>query len=38
MWRALTDRPLAKNQMIRVTGREGLILRVTPTEEEEAVS
>ena len=38
MWRALTDRPLKKSQAIRVTGREGLVLRVTPTDEKETES
>jgi membrane-bound serine protease (ClpP class) len=38
MWRARTDRPLEKNQAIRVTGRDGLILSVTPTQEKETTS
>ena len=38
MWQARTARPLEKNQPIRVTGREGLVLQVTPTNEEEAAS
>jgi membrane-bound serine protease (ClpP class) len=38
IWLARTDRPLDKNQVIRVTAREGLILSVTPTEEKEAAS
>jgi len=38
MWQARSDRPLEENQPIRVTGREGLMLKVTPTDEEETVS
>jgi membrane-bound serine protease (ClpP class) len=36
MWRARTDRPVLSGQAVRITGREGLVLHVTPTEEEEA--
>jgi membrane-bound serine protease (ClpP class) len=38
MWRARTDRPLEKDQAIRITGREGLLLSVTPTQEKETAS
>ena len=30
VWSARTDRPLHKNQSVRVTGREGLVLSVSP--------
>ena len=36
MWQARTDQPLEKNQTIRVTGREGMVLSVTPNDEEAA--
>jgi membrane-bound serine protease (ClpP class) len=35
IWRASTDAPLKKNQSIRVTGRNGLILEVTSTSHQE---
>ena len=38
IWQAHTDRPLEKRQPVRVTGREGLMLQVTPTEGEESSS
>jgi len=31
VWSAHTDQPLHKNQSVRVTGRNGLVLRVMPT-------
>jgi len=34
VWSAKTDRPLHKNQSVRVTGRNGLLLRVVPTGKE----
>ena len=36
MWQAITDQPLIKQQPVRIIGREGLVLRVTPIDEEEA--
>lgn len=35
LWRAATDHPLHKNQKIRVTGLDGLILLVTPFDSQE---
>lgn len=37
-WQARTDRPLKKDQPVRIVGREGLVLLVKPTEEKEASS
>jgi membrane-bound serine protease (ClpP class) len=34
-WRARTDRPLHKNDKIRITGLDGLLLSVTPFQSEE---
>jgi membrane-bound serine protease (ClpP class) len=38
IWQARTDQPLEKRQLFRVTGREGLVLLVTPTDEKESVT
>lgn len=38
IWHAQTDHPVGKNQAVRITGRDGMLLLVTPTEEEEAPS
>jgi membrane-bound serine protease (ClpP class) len=38
VWRAHSEHPLSKNQKVRVTGRRGLILDVTPLDEEEKQS
>ena len=38
IWQARTDQPLEKRQPVSVTGREGLVLRVTPTDREEVSS
>jgi membrane-bound serine protease (ClpP class) len=38
IWQARTDQPLAAHQPVRVTGREGLVLLVTPTEGKETAS
>jgi membrane-bound serine protease (ClpP class) len=38
IWQAHTDQPLTDHQPIRVTGREGLVLQVTPTDEGETSS
>ena len=38
IWLARTDHPLEKNQPVRITAREGLVLLVTPTDKEEASS
>ena len=34
-WRARTDRPLHKNDKIKITGLDGLLLSVTPCQSEE---
>ncbi|MES9937663.1 MAG: nodulation protein NfeD [Sedimenticola sp.] len=34
IWSARSDQPLHKDQSVRVTGREGLVLHVSPFEEE----
>jgi membrane-bound serine protease (ClpP class) len=38
VWQAHSDQPLLKNQQVRITGRRGLILDVTPLDEEEKPS
>jgi membrane-bound serine protease (ClpP class) len=38
VWQAHSKHPLRKNQKVRVTGRRGLILDVTPLDEEEKPS
>jgi membrane-bound serine protease (ClpP class) len=38
IWRARSDRPLHKDQRVRVAGRQGLILDVIPTDREEKPS
>jgi membrane-bound serine protease (ClpP class) len=38
IWQARTDHPVDMNQPVRVTGREGLVLMVTPTDGEETPS
>lgn len=38
VWSAHTDQPLRRNQSVRVTGRDGLVLRVTPTGKKEVSS
>jgi membrane-bound serine protease (ClpP class) len=38
VWQAHSEHPLSKNQKVRVTGRRGLILDVTPLDEEEKQS
>jgi membrane-bound serine protease (ClpP class) len=34
VWSAITDQPLKRNQKLQVTGRDGLVLKVTAVEEE----
>jgi membrane-bound serine protease (ClpP class) len=38
VWQAHSDQPLHKDQQVRITGRRGLILDVTPLDEEEKPS
>jgi len=35
VWSAHTDQPLHRNQSVRVTGRDGLVLSVMPTDKKE---
>jgi membrane-bound serine protease (ClpP class) len=35
LWQAISDTPLQRGQKVRVTGRDGLILRVKPADESE---
>lgn len=34
IWRAQSEQPLCKDQPVRITGREGLVLKVMPVEKE----
>ncbi|MCM8856539.1 MAG: hypothetical protein LC541_13785 [Candidatus Thiodiazotropha sp.] len=34
VWRAHSKQPLRKDQPVQITGREGLVLEVTPTDKE----
>jgi membrane-bound serine protease (ClpP class) len=36
VWEAHCDQPLRRNQSVRIAGRDGLVLQVTPTEEKES--
>ncbi len=36
VWAAHSDLPLRRNQSVRIAGRDGLVLLVTPTEEKES--
>ncbi|MDJ0806142.1 MAG: nodulation protein NfeD [Gammaproteobacteria bacterium] len=38
VWRAHTDQPVTKAQRVKITGRDGMVLQVTPIEDEEASS
>lgn len=38
VWSARSDQPLHRNQSVRVTGRNGLVLTVTPTDKREESS
>lgn len=34
IWRARSEHPLQKDQLVEITGREGLVLKVTPVDKE----
>ncbi|MCG7905037.1 MAG: nodulation protein NfeD, partial [Candidatus Thiodiazotropha taylori] len=34
IWRAQSAHPLKKDQLVEITGREGMILKVMPTDKE----